>query len=104
MCFKMKTMTNILHGVRYSLNLEFATYFRSHCIVASDANSNIHNINTPVITTTDANNHESSTNANTSDDYNEDIEKTKSNIKEQIKRKLQEVEVLQKKLRRLEDL
>ncbi|CAO0799397.1 unnamed protein product [Mucor circinelloides] len=83
----------------------------------SNTNPSNRNIDTPVISTADTNNHESSTsstNANpnttastitsTSDDYNEDIEKAKSKIKEQIKRKLQEVEVLQKKLRRLEDL
>ncbi|KAI8883714.1 hypothetical protein K501DRAFT_218972 [Backusella circina FSU 941] len=83
----------------------------------SNTNPSNRNIDTPVTSTTDTNNHESSiasTNTNpnttastitsTSDDYNEDIEKAKTKIKEQIKRKLQEVEVLQKKLRRLEDL
>ncbi|KAI8642307.1 hypothetical protein BD408DRAFT_366946 [Parasitella parasitica] len=83
---------------------------------STNTNPSNRNVDTPVISTIDANNHESSTTStntnpnttastiiSTSDDYNEDIEKAKSKIKKQIERKLQEVEVLQKKLRRLED-
>lgn len=81
-----------------------------HCSITLDNDStassshNDRNVDTPVIPTNDATSTNPEATASTTDDFNNDIEQAKSKIMKEIKRKLQEVEILQTKLRRLEDL
>lgn len=70
----------------------------------SSTNSTSINLNVTASITAGADDNLSVTSSENIDDWNEDIEMAKTKIKNQIKRKLQEIEVLRKKLRTLEDV